>query len=251
MQARREFTSLGRAARLTLVRHGGGPTGRAQAGVRGGQRGVAPGEVGCRTIRCRSAAPARGLRDREGTGAAPCRCNRRRSSSSQPPAEIRVGLLLPLTGPAAGLAQDMLDAAQMALFDVGANDLILLPRDTAGTPEGARQAAEQVIAEGAAVILGPLFNQAVSAVNPIAAAADVRVLAFSNVASAGGARHLPARLPPGGAGRARRPLCARQRRAAPRAAGGGRSRRRRGGAGAVRSRPGRGSPGWRPTTPMA
>ena len=100
------------------------------------------------------------------------------------PAEVRAGLLLPLTGPAAELAQDMLDAAQMALFDVGANDLVLLPRDTGGTPGGAREAAEQVIAEGAEVILGPLFNQAVSAVSSVAAAADVRVLAFSNVASA-------------------------------------------------------------------
>jgi branched-chain amino acid transport system substrate-binding protein len=102
----------------------------------------------------------------------------------QPPPEPRVGLLLPLSGPAAGLGQDMLDAAQMALFDVGQNDLVLLPRDTAGTPAGARQAAEQVIGEGASVILGPLFHQAVSAVNPVAAQAGVRVLAFSNVTSA-------------------------------------------------------------------
>jgi branched-chain amino acid transport system substrate-binding protein len=102
----------------------------------------------------------------------------------QAPAEPRVGLLLPLTGPAAGLAKDMQDAAQMALFDVGENDLILLPRDTRGTAEGARQAAQQLIEEGAVVILGPLFNQAVSAVSPIAAQAGVRVLAFSNVAAA-------------------------------------------------------------------
>src|SRR5687768_18465393 len=57
--------------------------------------------------------------------------------------EVRVGLLLPLSGPAAGLARDMQAAAQMALFDVGENDLVLLPRDTAGTPQGARVAAEQ------------------------------------------------------------------------------------------------------------
>jgi branched-chain amino acid transport system substrate-binding protein len=100
------------------------------------------------------------------------------------PAQVRVGLLLPLTGPAADLAKDMLDAAQMALFDVGPNDLVLLPRDTAGTPEGARQAAQQAIQEGAAVILGPLFNQAVTAVSPVAAQANVRVLAFSNVTAA-------------------------------------------------------------------
>ena len=98
--------------------------------------------------------------------------------------EIPVGLLLPLSGPAEDLARDMQAAAQMALFDVGENDLVLIPRDTEGTPQGARQAASQVIEEGAAVILGPLFNQAVSAVSPIAAPADVPVLAFSNVASA-------------------------------------------------------------------
>jgi branched-chain amino acid transport system substrate-binding protein len=105
------------------------------------------------------------------------------SELEQPPPEPRVGLLLPLSGPAAGLAHDMLDAAQMALFDVGENDLVLLPRDDEGTPAGARQAAEQVIEEGATVILGPLFHQAVSAVNPLAAQAGVRVLAFSNVTS--------------------------------------------------------------------
>ncbi|MGH6945626.1 MAG: penicillin-binding protein activator [Geminicoccaceae bacterium] len=95
-----------------------------------------------------------------------------------------MGLLLPLSGPAADLGEDMLAAAEMALFDVGDNPLVLLPRDTAGTPQGARQAAEQVIADGAEVILGPLFSQAVGAVSPVAQAANLRVLAFSNVASA-------------------------------------------------------------------
>jgi ABC-type branched-subunit amino acid transport system substrate-binding protein len=101
----------------------------------------------------------------------------------QLPPAVRVGLLLPLSGPAEALGRDMLDAAEMALFDVGANDLMLLPRDTAGTPDGARSAARQVIDEGAEVILGPLYGQAVAAVSPIAAAADLRVIAFSNDAS--------------------------------------------------------------------
>jgi branched-chain amino acid transport system substrate-binding protein len=99
------------------------------------------------------------------------------------PPEVRVGLLLPLSGPAEALGRDMLDAAQMALFDVGENDLVLLPRDTGGTPEGARTAAAEVIEQGAEVILGPLFGEAVAAVSPLAAQADIRVLAFSNDAS--------------------------------------------------------------------
>lgn len=96
---------------------------------------------------------------------------------------IRVGLLLPLSGRAAALGQDMLQAAEMALFDVGPNNVVLLPRDTGGTPQGAQQAAEQVIGEGARLILGPLFSDAVDAVRPLAEQADVRVLAFSNVAA--------------------------------------------------------------------
>ena len=47
----------------------------------------------------------------------------------------KVGLLLPLTGSAASLGQDMLDAAQMALFDVGRTDLELIPRDEAASEQ--------------------------------------------------------------------------------------------------------------------
>jgi ABC-type branched-subunit amino acid transport system substrate-binding protein len=101
----------------------------------------------------------------------------------QLPPEIRVGLLLPLSGPAEALGRDMLDAAEMALFDVGDNKLVLLPSDTAGTPDGARRAAREVIDNGAELILGPLFGPAVAAVSSVAAAADIRVLAFSNDAS--------------------------------------------------------------------
>ena len=99
------------------------------------------------------------------------------------PPEIKVGLLLPLSGPAEAIGRDMLDAAQMALFDVGDNKLVLLPRDTAGTAGGARLAAQEVIREGAEVILGPLLAADVAAVSPIAAQANIRVLAFSNDAS--------------------------------------------------------------------
>jgi ABC-type branched-subunit amino acid transport system substrate-binding protein len=99
------------------------------------------------------------------------------------PKEIKVGLLLPLSGPAAELGQDMLQAAEMALFDVGPNDVVLLPRDTAGTPAGASQAAQQLIAEKVEIIIGPLFSQAVQATSPIAQAAGIPVLAFSNVTS--------------------------------------------------------------------
>lgn len=99
------------------------------------------------------------------------------------PKEIKVGLMLPLSGQASALGQDMLQAAQMALFDVGPNDVVLLPRDTGDTAEGARRAASELVAENVEIIVGPLFSQAVQATSPIAQAAGIPVLAFSNVAS--------------------------------------------------------------------
>lgn len=99
------------------------------------------------------------------------------------PREVRVGLLLPLTGPAENLGEDMLRAAQMALFDAGPNSIVLMPKDTAGSAQGAALAARELLDAGAEVLIGPLFSQAVKAVTPIAQEADVRVLAFSNVTS--------------------------------------------------------------------
>jgi ABC-type branched-subunit amino acid transport system substrate-binding protein len=98
----------------------------------------------------------------------------------------KVALLLPLTGQNAGIGQSMLEAAQLALFDVAGEQFQLLPRDTKGTPAGAADAARQALSEGARLILGPLFAQEVQAVKPVAAGAGVDVLAFSNDATLAG-----------------------------------------------------------------
>lgn len=99
---------------------------------------------------------------------------------------VAVALLLPLTGPDASIGQSILDAAQMAVFDMADDKFTLLPRDTGGTPEGAAKAASDVIAAGAKLILGPLLAQEVTAVAPAARAAHVPVVAFSSDASVAG-----------------------------------------------------------------
>lgn len=99
---------------------------------------------------------------------------------------VRVALLLPLSGSSAGIGQAMLDAAQIALFDLADANFVLMPHDTLGTPEGAAAAAEAALADGAGLILGPLFARSVAAVKPHAQAAGVSVLAFSNDLTVGG-----------------------------------------------------------------
>ncbi len=104
-----------------------------------------------------------------------------------PAGPVKIALLLPLSGQAASVGQDMLDAAEIALFDVGETDMTLLPRDTGGTPAGATAAAEDAIAEGAELILGPLFSSSTAAVATIAREHGIKVVSFSNdTAVAGG-----------------------------------------------------------------
>lgn len=89
-------------------------------------------------------------------------------------------MLLPLSGPQSPLGQAMLNAGYMALFDEAPSGVEIAPRDTGGTPSGARTAAQAAIADGARVIIGPLTSAETAAVVPVARAAGVPVLAFTN-----------------------------------------------------------------------
>jgi len=100
--------------------------------------------------------------------------------------KIKVGLLLPLSGPLAREGAALLDAAQLALFDVANVNFMLQPRDTGGTADGAVRAAEGLLAGGAALLLGPLLSEEVRAVTPQARAAGVNVVAFSTDAQVAG-----------------------------------------------------------------
>ncbi len=92
---------------------------------------------------------------------------------------VRVGLLLPLSGPSADIGQALLNAAQMALFDVGDDRVVLQPYDTRGTPDGAVDAAALAVAHGAQLLLGPVFSASAKAVVPQARAAGVNMIPFT------------------------------------------------------------------------
>jgi len=94
--------------------------------------------------------------------------------------KVGVGLLLPLTGPQAAIGRSMLRAAQLALFEVADRKFVLLPRDTGGTEDGARRAAEDAIASGARLLLGPVFSASVQGAGPVARAALISLIAFTN-----------------------------------------------------------------------
>lgn len=94
---------------------------------------------------------------------------------------VRIALILPLSGQgqAAVAAQSLKNAADLALAEAQGNDLTILIKDDRGTPEGAREAAGQAVAEGAELILGPLFAGSVQAAGQVARQAGRPVVAFS------------------------------------------------------------------------
>jgi ABC-type branched-subunit amino acid transport system substrate-binding protein len=67
----------------------------------------------------------------------------------------------------------------MALAEFNSPNIQLLVKDDGGTAQGAQQAAQQALSEGAEIIVGPLFAQAVAAVGQVARGRGVPVIAFS------------------------------------------------------------------------
>ncbi|WP_334061100.1 penicillin-binding protein activator [Limimaricola cinnabarinus] len=100
-----------------------------------------------------------------------------------PGAPVKVALLVP-AGSNAGadqlLATNLENAARLAIADLGDVEIDMTVYPTAGNPTRAAQAASTAVAEGAQIILGPLYAEAANAAGVAAADAGVNVLAFSN-----------------------------------------------------------------------
>jgi ABC-type branched-subunit amino acid transport system substrate-binding protein len=118
-------------------------------------------------------------------------------TAQRPPAAVqpkpggtRVALILPLSasGKAGEVARSLKEAGELALFDTKDPGFVLVSKDTGGTPAGAQAAANQAIAEGAELLIGPLFAGSVRSAAPLAQGRGVPLVAFStdrNVAGSG------------------------------------------------------------------
>jgi ABC-type branched-subunit amino acid transport system substrate-binding protein len=102
--------------------------------------------------------------------------------------QVKVALILPLSagGNAGVAAQSMKNASEMALAEFLNPNLQLLVKDDAGSAQGAQQAAQQAVDEGAEIILGPLFATSVPAVAQVARSRGISVIAFSTDSSVAG-----------------------------------------------------------------
>ena len=97
----------------------------------------------------------------------------------------RIALILPLTqaGKPSTVGQSMRNAAELAIAEAGATHVELIIKDDLSTLDGARQAAQAALAEGAELIVGPLYAPNVKEVGRLARAAGKPVIGFSTDSS--------------------------------------------------------------------
>lgn len=94
--------------------------------------------------------------------------------------EIKIALLLPLSGKHKKLGKALYDAAQLALFDHGDPRIVIYPFDTKGSEFTAISVMNEVVAEGIKIIVGPVFSKVVKSISPIASKNDITIFSFSN-----------------------------------------------------------------------
>jgi ABC-type branched-subunit amino acid transport system substrate-binding protein len=102
--------------------------------------------------------------------------------------QVKVGVILPLSGQGnAGVAaQSMRNAAEMALAEFKNPNIQLLVKDDAGSAQGAQQATQQALDEGAEILLGPLFALSIPSAAQLARTRNVPMIAFSTDSSMAG-----------------------------------------------------------------
>jgi len=106
-----------------------------------------------------------------------------------PSAPISVALLVPMDSGQASdalIAKDFEKAARLAIGDLSNVKVNLKVYNTAGNEVQAASAANQAAADGASIIVGPLFANAANAAGVAVADKNINVLAFSNNASIAG-----------------------------------------------------------------
>jgi ABC-type branched-subunit amino acid transport system substrate-binding protein len=101
---------------------------------------------------------------------------------------VRVALLVPrsATGNAGVIGRAFRNSADLAMRDFPGAGIQLVVYDTGGTSAGAQAAASRALAEGAEMILGPVFSSAVGAIARPARQASVPVIAFATDVSVAG-----------------------------------------------------------------
>ncbi len=96
------------------------------------------------------------------------------------PRYVRVGAMLPLSGPYAKLGEALLKTIQIAVFETSSVHLVVYPVDTGATASSAVNAAQTLQDLNVEAVIGPLLSSQVDAVAPMFSRQNIPLLPFSS-----------------------------------------------------------------------
>ena len=81
--------------------------------------------------------------------------------------DLKIGVLLPLSGPFQSIGQSFLKAIQLALFDIGNEKIKIYPKDSKGNALNSYLAAKEFEELGIEIVIGPVFFESLERLNEI------------------------------------------------------------------------------------
>ena len=89
------------------------------------------------------------------------------SFSTQASEKLKIGLMIPLTGPNKDLGQSIIKAVRLAIKDIDSNFIEIIPKDTASKANKALKSAFELKQMGVKVVIGPVFYESISYLDEI------------------------------------------------------------------------------------
>jgi len=81
--------------------------------------------------------------------------------------DLKIGVLLPLSGPFQAIGQSFLKAIQLGLFDIGNEKIKIYPKDSKGNALNSYLAAKEFEELGIEIVIGPVFFESLERLNEI------------------------------------------------------------------------------------
>ncbi len=91
--------------------------------------------------------------------------------------KIKIGLLIPMTGPNKYLGQSIVKAVKLALKDIDSDLIEIIPKDTSTKPNKTLQSAFELKEMGVKIVIGPVFHKSLAYLDEIS---DLTFLSLTN-----------------------------------------------------------------------
>ena len=91
--------------------------------------------------------------------------------------KIKIGLLVPMTGPNKDIGQSIIKAVRLAVNDIDSDSIEIMPKDTATKPDITLKSAYELKEMGVSIVIGPVFYESLIYLDEIK---DLTFLSLTN-----------------------------------------------------------------------